>query len=314
MGLFKTRRSSDLKIPDNRNWMSKLPESVKAKPLSCLSIPGSHDSLTHSLVISSIAGPDQPSNIRKFCKDFPCIAKHILYRWSFTQYKDVSFQLHHGIRYFDIRLVSESVETDEFRVLHCLVGDIVLPALKEMSQFLDNNPGEVLIIDFQHLYQFTAQGHKELVRQILDIFGKKICPCPMDKKISLRSLTDNGHQVIILYPLPITPLFCSRMLCPNPWPNTTSVEFLTLFLEDGLKNRDSHNLFVSQGVMTPNLGTVVLHCFSDLETACSRKCNKTVERWLNSTQQKPNILITDFVFCSPRSSRIIQNIIDLNFK
>ena len=49
------------------------------------------------------------------------------------------------------------------------------------------------------IYQYSIFRHKELVRQILDIFGKKICPCPMDKKISLRSLTDNGHQVSLVF-------------------------------------------------------------------------------------------------------------------
>ena len=85
---------------DNSNWMGSLPENVKNNvPLGSLSIPGSHDSLTYSLVKTGSAGPDQPSWIQKLTKMFPKISSHILYRWSVTQELDVIQQLDLGIRF-----------------------------------------------------------------------------------------------------------------------------------------------------------------------------------------------------------------------
>ena len=43
-------------LGDLSNWMGDLPEKAKAKPLSQLCLPGSHDSLTYSLERGSGAG------------------------------------------------------------------------------------------------------------------------------------------------------------------------------------------------------------------------------------------------------------------
>ena len=41
---------------DLSNWMRDLPEKAKAKPLSQICLPGSHDSFTYSLERGSGAG------------------------------------------------------------------------------------------------------------------------------------------------------------------------------------------------------------------------------------------------------------------
>ena len=80
--------------------MGTLPENIKNEvPLGCLSLPGSHDSLTYSLVRTGSAGPDQPQWIQKLTKMFPRISAHILYRWSVTQELDIIQQLDLGIRF-----------------------------------------------------------------------------------------------------------------------------------------------------------------------------------------------------------------------
>ena len=43
-------------MEDLSNWMRDLPEKSKAKPLSQLCLPGSHDSFTYSLERGSGAG------------------------------------------------------------------------------------------------------------------------------------------------------------------------------------------------------------------------------------------------------------------
>ena len=67
----------------------------------------------------------------------------------------LKYQLESGIRNFDVRLdaVDEKGER-EFRILHCLLGSRVTELLVEIKKFLIQNPTEVLLLDFQHLYQF----------------------------------------------------------------------------------------------------------------------------------------------------------------
>jgi len=281
--VFETPEQEDTEdAGDGRycGWMTRLPDHVKQKPLSELVIPGSHDSFTSTLIRGSQAGPDQPEIVQQFCRVFPCISKHILYRWSYTQRKDANFQLRHGIRYFDIRLVAED---GKFKILHCLKGQPVRPILESIQGFLRANAGEVVILDFQHLYKFSLQDEKALGTLILSVFKGLICP-PCSDLPSLSSLNKRGLQVLVIQSRPLSPMFWSRSRCPNPWPNTRSASELRAFLNGGLATRDPRQLFVSQGVFTPTLGTVVTHLLSNLDQACARRCNATSLNWLQQTR------------------------------
>jgi len=313
LGLW--RRKGDEEFGNECDWMTRLPKSVKEKPLSALAIPGSHDSFTHSLVPGSEAGPDQPEPIRKFAKDFPCLAKFIFPRWSYTQSRDVSYQLEHGIRYFDIRLVAHKGNGPErFVIIHCLCGQPVLGILENIKQFLDNHAGEVVLLDFQHLYNFDEKDEADLTTMVIDIFGKSLCPQPHDlANLSLQSMNSSRQQVIAILPRPRCSLFWSRTVCPTPWPNTRSSTHLRRFLTEGLKTRNPRCLFVSQAVFTPNLATVILNFFSTLKKSCARRCNLTTRAWLTETGASPNILITDFVLSDQCSGQIVSHLINLNY-
>ena len=63
-------------------------------------------------------------------------------------------------------------------VLHCLLGEPVHTFLQALRSFLAANPREFLILDFQHLYQFTGADHAAILRLMQTLFTNKICPCP----------------------------------------------------------------------------------------------------------------------------------------
>ena len=48
----------------------------------------------------------------------------------------------------------------DFFFVHGCYGYAIVDLLKEMKVFLDNNPKEVLIVDFNHFYSFTDEIHK----------------------------------------------------------------------------------------------------------------------------------------------------------
>lgn len=186
----------------------------------------------------------------------------------------------------------------------------------QLKEFLDLHPGEVIILDFQHQYQFKPTDHLQLGNFILTTFQGQLHPWAGEGGMaSLRSLQDSGHRVVVIYPTLQSPLLWPRKSCPNPWPDTTDTNMLRNSLVHGVEKRDNTLLFVSQGVLTPSPYTVCRHPFSGLRQTCGEKANKTVLAWLETLEKRrsrPNILITDFVLGDSTSCQILTWILDKN--
>lgn len=111
--------SSDHSFDANRShrpdWMASIPDAAK---LTDLSVPGTHDTMTYSLV----------GDISLQCQN-----------------QNLSMQLQSGLRYFDIRA---RLRDDELRIYHAAgdtgfdLGDV----LSTMFDFLEANPSETLIV------------------------------------------------------------------------------------------------------------------------------------------------------------------------
>ena len=104
----------------------------------------------------------------------PGLFSHILYRWSITQDQGLRQQLQAGLRYFDIRLVAVK---GTFRVIHCLMGDLISSVLDTLSSWLESHRGEIVILDFQHFYQFSPADHQALVRLLLSQLAAAATEC-----------------------------------------------------------------------------------------------------------------------------------------
>ena len=143
-----------------------------------------------------------------------------------------------------------------------------------------------------------------------------MCPMPQDGIVlSLKEMLDVGQRLVVIYPSAagMESFLWPRQFCPNPWPNTMKLEILTDYLNQGLEGRDSNWLFVSQGILTPTVGTVVMHPFSTLEKTVCRPCNNFLETWIKSKEvweKTPNIVICDF----PENNSLAKSIVEINFK
>jgi len=309
MGKSKMETSKDLS-----NWMRDLPGEAKEKPLSQLCLPGSHDSFTYSLERGSGAGPDQPPCIRKLTRCFPNISSRIFMRWSRTQEANLTKQLKGGLRYFDIRLEAvDEIDDREWRVLHCLMGARIRGLLLEVRQFLDDHPGEVVILDIQHTYSFLKSDHSALASFLLSTFNHLLVPYEGKVMPSLGVLQSKDTRVVVIYPpaAKSNMNFWPRKGCPTPWPETTDTSKLRTCLSDGLSKRNPEHLFVSQGVLTPHVTTILFHPFSGLRASCGKRANKCVLDWLKEGAQ-PNILIHDFVLEDSTSKDILELLLARN--
>src|SRR5205085_2554202 len=69
------------------------------------------------------------------------------------------------------------------------------------NTFLSKYPQEVVLLDFNHFYDFNDQcGHEQLIELIHEIFGRKICTTVETLvECTLNYLWNHQQQVILLY-------------------------------------------------------------------------------------------------------------------
>ena len=114
-------------------WMSMIKDDTK---LNNIIIPGSHDSGSYSM----------------------------LYMGE-TQKFDISKQLQLGARYFDVRITNDE---GNYRIFHDIIKGIEAePIFGYFKDFLNENPSEVLIIDFQHFNNNPEEKVIEFVNTYL---------------------------------------------------------------------------------------------------------------------------------------------------
>ena len=229
-------------------------------------------------------GPDCPTSIKDMCKLFGSTAKNIVYNWSVTQSLSFRKQLKAGIRYFDLRVApgKDSESSEQVFFTHGLLCSKVEPALREVASFLDENPRELVLLDFNHFYKMTDSSHKNLYDLILNIFGKKICPhiktAESRQQLNLKSLWEQGQQVIVFYQCEFAknhPELWTASTIRAPWANTCDVTKLVSFLEESYNYRHQAPLadlfYVCQGVLTPDFRYMIGHFMSNLRDEIATK-------------------------------------------
>lgn len=123
--------------------------------------------------------------------------------WIYGVYKyfvqKIDFITSNIFRYFDLRVSTRKVDESLFYV-HGLYGDEVSDSLNVINKFLENCSEEVVILDFQHFYNFTEENHGVLTDEIKAVFGDKLCPLPWEiTTVTLSWMIDRGYRVIVVY-------------------------------------------------------------------------------------------------------------------
>lgn len=300
------------------DWMGALPYHAHDLPFNQIAIPGSHDSCTASLDRDGGLHPDAPELYRDVLRLFGSWAKTVAHRWSQTQDRTFVEQLQLGIRYFDLR-ISVRPGYKELFLVHGFYGDSVTTCLTSICSWLDSHPREIVLLDMNHFHGLTDTHHQKLVDDIENIFGDKLVPVLEDAgRLTLARMWKDNQQVILFYhhvksgistPNTLQPtinyLWPGSMI-PSPWPRTTRIKDLIDFLD---KSTFSHNntlnhshsssttttttttstlprcrqrtsFFVSQGVLTPTVYTVLGHVTSSLKDHFAQSAAQAVVEWL----------------------------------
>ncbi|OXU22116.1 hypothetical protein TSAR_004540, partial [Trichomalopsis sarcophagae] len=281
-------------------WMTELPPKLRTIPVVQLAIPGSHNSMTYTIDRSDDVGPDEPELIRSLGRLFATVAKPIIFNWSINQNITIKDQLNGGIRYLDLRVATKQ-DDDKIYFLHGLYGAEVSQPLQQVVDWLNDHPFEVIIMDFQHLYNFTEADHRNLIDRVKYLFRGKLCPVSVNfDHVTLQWMNSEKYQVILVYRNPLARNFGDLWptgLWPTPWPDTISRSTLIEFLNEGIRNRSLEKGYVSQCLFTPNATYILKHICRDIRYLSS-KCRTVALPWIE--EQRPgagglNVVITDDV-------------------
>ncbi|KAL4226042.1 PI-PLC X domain-containing protein 2 [Mactra antiquata] len=303
-------------------WMTNLPAWITAAPITCLSIPGTHNSGTSDLEPSLGVAVDQSKSIRRMGNTY--CGQKVVYNWSKTQTLSITEQLEAGIRFFDFR-VAVHPRTLEFRFVHGLYGGLVPLALRDINIFLNNNPYEIVILNFSHFYNMSDTAHNMLLTELRTVFGYRLVPPPFSTPnyrmwgTSLQALWQTPYRVIVLYhqleSLVSYPEIWSENYIEAPWANTSNINNLIAFLEEKYSNRRRYNndtFYVWQGVATATTRDIALNLGSSLKSKLALRATLSFVNWLKNGKrpgpQGINICSADFV----ESHDFIPTVIQLN--
>ena len=141
---FVSDKTSDT---DYSGWMNDtLDENQKIIDVKML---GAHDAFSHEINIFSKVDPASADGIMQgFIGN---LIKGFSVRQSKTQVVGAKELLKSGVRYLDLRL-SLNPENDDLYTVHNYFSTEFAQVLTDIESFLEENPGEFIIIDLQHAY------------------------------------------------------------------------------------------------------------------------------------------------------------------
>jgi hypothetical protein len=288
-------------------WMEHLPNEKQLCPLNQLTMPGSHNSASFWFDTSMELAPDKPKIISGISDKVGFIdstMKSFVNKWALTQSWNVTQQLCGGIRYFDLRVAYRKA-SDEFRFVHGLFGHTVDEILEEIKTFLTENPKEVVLLDFNHLYGMEIEEHVRLASLINQCFGSMLHSPRKDRSIaSLQELWVAGEQVIVFYDnvpmIEMFPSFFPSVFINSQWLNTDENEKVIKQVSvQGLASKAPGQYHVTQAIATPQATTIFKNLRGSLKGSVTGKLNKDILSLLRSSLGDKtysfNILLFDHV-------------------
>jgi hypothetical protein len=301
-------------------WMAESASFIADRKLAEIVLPGTHDSGTYAINGLSLIAPGQdPSkwiDVLRSVSLLPgFIVGNVIANWARTQPIDISGQLAAGIRYLDLRVV----QTDTFWICHGMFSVVLADVIRQVKAFVDVHPQEIIILDFNHFFEIRDQP--ALVRMLTDAFGTKLAPGTLTPASKVSDFWQQGHSVIALYANQAVVDAHPRQLwsqdrISSPYPDRQDLQALHNDLDTALALRDKNQLFVLQGILTPN-ATVVSAGLNpgsspnSIETLAA-KVTPAVVGWVKDWANRDlNIVIVDWFTVAPA---YVETLVRINLR
>ena len=303
--------------PDNAtnsaNWMEQTASYIQSKKLNEIALPASHDSAmfdpvsTYNRPVSDAFAPDVDSGFTKL-GSFIGVAE----KWSKTQERNISEQLNDGIRALDLRTCVEKNGT--LRTCHGLYGSKTVDVLREVKQFADSHPKEILILSFNRASE-TAPGtmskakHDELLALIQSelqsnlIDHSSITPTSTLQEVWSRQ---PGKSIIIVYAYPAEVTnrsFWGKDKTVGTWEERWGMvqkkDSLNSKLQEAASPEHQDKLVYFSGEATPDtklIGLAALPGYPSSLKDLADQTNPVMLGWLKNewAKQRLNLISLDF--------------------
>jgi hypothetical protein len=169
--------------PTSASWMADMMQRIGDVPLCRVALPGTHDSGTYGMTTQSALDPYNEgararvvAAVDRVAQQREISARPLLLGWSQAQDLSISDQLHAGIRYLDLRV---SLVDSTYVLGHVLVCGTLDDALHQVLMFTQQYPGELIILDVNHLYGMdTIESQVALINFIAEILDGRLLQGP----------------------------------------------------------------------------------------------------------------------------------------
>jgi len=228
-----------LTCSDLPRWMEVLARRVPGiadVSLGLLSMPGTHDSGAYTDAFSPGSddeyrgsfGSDTRPILRRLDKMFflPFPLRRTIRRWAQTQSLSLPDQLAAGVRYLDMRL--DCVEREgahAFYFVHSLRADPFATLLAQLTTFMQENRGEVVVLDCSHFYGMDgATKHLALLDLLASVVSEERM-VPRQATLSLLSLrslwsASATARLVVIYRSSLSRVATHRV-APYLWPSSS---------------------------------------------------------------------------------------------
>jgi len=151
---FQNVRSAN----DYSDWMEET--LVSDQLVIDVAMLGAHDAFTADMGLFSPVDNLSADSIQKGAVGL--LIKGFSLRQSRTQVSSATTMLESGVRYFDVRLSFNNKESAWY-TSHTYFSADFAQILGEIKLFLDDHPGEFLILDLQHIYGADYENDEDLL-------------------------------------------------------------------------------------------------------------------------------------------------------
>ncbi|XP_054713741.1 PI-PLC X domain-containing protein 1-like [Uloborus diversus] len=280
------------------NWMYDMRKEIGDKRLSCLMIPGTHNSGC-------------------YLKYSP-MRDTLYHRYVYTQEENVFNQLVYGIRFLDLRVWHERsiLMRSKIKITHDWLH-FNLPTLEDILQQVKDFllvTNEVVILDFHRLLSGTFRSrilekwqHKEILSLLKNTFGDLLLESG-DFGISLNSMWRMGKRVLILY-RDNKDLPSDQKLALNVYHWWESFQFVNDLHKHLVENVCMYEFYgtAAVAVLTPTEWTPIFDVTYSRRRA-AYQVNTMLHTWFRNELSCSNIILTDYFL----GNNVIQVSIDAN--
>ena len=308
----------------SQRWMKDLKSNIGNVKLSQMKIPATHDSGTYGI-----------NDFRSYSNDIssdPVMAliptlvaifteyglnttniKSFIAPWMRTQRCSIKDQLTHGVRHLDLRVCISS--TGQFQLCHALSANNVSAELSDIKQWSDSHPGELISMDFNHLYGFATQAiHQAFANMVLSTLGQENIATLTFNNTYNEFVASNKRFKLFYQSSTYAPLLLAEPSANivTPWANVQDMVSLKAGIVSELASRNDFTKgFVSQILLTPSLNMMINGIVTNLHSVAelSQQQYSVVSNWVQSSLNHTalNVINTDFYYAD-----FIKQVISLN--